>query len=128
MIFYMRIFSIIIFSLFAFSSFAGQKVIEKGIMEVTDDKTGDVTYKILWRAPDGGDRFWIPAAPLGSADAYSGSYAIDVPGLEPLPAITIGDFTATEEGMKRAARAIADMNRPANTSSDGDSGGGGGNC
>ena len=121
----MKYFLIIIFSFIAFSSFAGQKVIEKGVMEVTDDKTGDVTYKLLWRAPDGGDRFWISAAPIGSDDAYSGNYVIGVPGLDPLAAIIIGDFAATEEGMKRAARAIADMNRPANTSSDGDSGGGG---
>ena len=127
----MKNFLIVIFSFIAFSSFAGQKIIEKGIMEVTNDKTGDITYKILWRVPEGSDSFWISAVPVGSDDAYDGNYVIDVPGADPLPAIVIGDFAATEEGMKRAARAIADTYRAANKSSGGNSGGGeggGGGC
>ena len=113
---------------FAFSSFSGQKVIEKGIMEVTDDKTGEVKYKILWRVPDGKDSFWINAVHVGSSDAYSGDYPVDAPNAEPLPAITIGDYVATEEGMKRAVRAIADVYRAANKSSGGNNSSSGSSC
>ena len=107
--------------------FAGQKIIEKGIMEVTNDKTGEVTYKILWRVPDGKDSFWLDALPSDSSEVFSGEMQFTIPNMDPLPAITIGDFTATEEGMKRAIRAIEDLIRASNKQEkDGSSGGGGG--
>ena len=107
--------------------YAGQKVIEKGIMEVTNDKTGEVTYKILWRVPDGKDSFWLDALPSDSSEVFSGEMQFTIPNMDPLPAITIGDFTATEEGMKRAIRAIEDVIRASNKQDrDGSSGGGGG--
>jgi len=106
--------------------FAGQKNIEKGIMEVTNDKTGEVTYKILWRVPDGNDSYWLDALPSDSSEVFSGEMQFTIPNMDPLPAITIGDFTATEEGMKRAIRAIEDVIRASNKQEKGDSGGGGG--
>ena len=107
--------------------FAGQKIIEKGIMEVTNDKTGEVTYKILWRVPDGKDSYWLDALPSDSSEVFSGEMQFTIPNMDPLPAITIGDFTATEEGMKRAIRAIEDVIRASNKQEkDGSSGGGGG--
>jgi len=107
--------------------FAGQKIIEKGIMEVTNDKTGEVTYKILWRVPDGKDSYWLDALPSDSSEVFSGEMQFTIPNMDPLPAITIGDFTATEEGMKRAIRAIEDLIRASNKQEkDGSSGGGGG--
>ena len=105
--------------------FAGQKVIEKGIMEVTNDKTGDVTYKILWRVPDGKDSYWLDARPSSSSEAFSGEMEFTIPNMDPLSAITIGDFTVTEDGMKRAIRAIEDVVNAANKSKGGSSGGGG---
>ena len=108
--------------------FAGQKIIEKGIMEVTNDKTGEVTYKILWRVPDGKDSYWLDALPSDSSEAFSGEMQFTIPNMDPLPAITIGEFTATEEGMKRAIRAIEDVIRASNKQEKGDSSGGGGGC
>jgi len=106
--------------------FAGQKIIEKGIMEVTDDKTGEVTYKILWRVPDGKDSYWLDARQSGSSEAFSGEMEFTIANMDPLPAITIGDFTATEDGMKRAIRAIEDVVRAASKPEGGSSSGGGG--
>ena len=106
--------------------FAGQKIIEKGIMEVTNDKTGDVTYKILWRVPDGKDSYWLDALPSDSSEAFSGEMQFTIPNMDPLPAITIGDFTVTEDGMKRAIRAIEDVVRAASKPEGGSSSGGGG--
>ena len=116
-----------LFILFIFLNplFAGQKVIEKGIMEVTNDKTGEITYKILWRVPEGKDSFWIDAVPSDSADAFSGAMNFTIPNMDPLSSISIGDFTATEDGMKRALRAIEDIYRASNKNS-GDSGSSGG--
>ncbi len=105
--------------------FAGQKIIEKGIMEVTNDKTGEITYKILWRVPEGKDSFWIDAVPSSSSDAFSGTMNFTIPNVDPLSAISIGDFTATESGMKRALRAIEDIYRASNKDS-GDKGSSGG--
>lgn len=104
---------------------AGQKIIEKGLMEVTNDKTGEVTYKILWRVPEGKDSYWIEAVPTGSAGAFSGEMSFTIPNMDPIAAITIGAYTATEEGMKRAVRAIEDVHRAANKQKGGSSGGGG---
>ena len=112
----------IFFVFFMFSSFAGQKIIEKGIMEITDDKSGKVSYKILWRVPDSKDSFWIKAAPVGSSDAFTGEYPVDVTGSEPLSAIILGDYAATEEGMARAARALGDIYRAENSHKGGGNG------
>ena len=134
----------IIISLFATSTFAltfsnsdpeTTKIIEKGLMEVTNDSTGEISYKILWRAPDSSDSFWIKAVKSGSDKAFSGQIDLIVPDSDPLEAIqqsySIGDFVATEEGMERAVRAIEDVYRSANSNSSGgsdSSGGGGGSC
>ena len=106
--------------------YAGQKVIEKGIMEVTNDKTGEVTYKILWRVPDGKDSYWLDARPSDSPEAFSGEMQFTLPDMDPLTAISIGDFTVTEDGMKRAIRAIEDVVRAASKPEGGSSSGGGG--
>jgi hypothetical protein len=111
-----------------------QKILEKGLMELTNDETGEVSYKILWKNPDGIDSFWLRAVTTDSADAFQGTLDnfLD-PNAEPLDAITqsysLGKFTVTEEGMERAVRAIND----AWISANGDQGGGsssegGGGC
>ena len=110
--------------------FAGQKIIEKGVMEVTNDSTGEVSYKILWRVPDSTDSFWLDAVLSDSSDAFSGEMNFNTLNNEPMPAISIGEFTVTEEGMKRAIRAIEDIALSANRMKGGNSsgGGGGGGC
>lgn len=119
---------LLILIMFLSPLFAGQKILEKGIMEVTNDKTGDITYKILWRVPDSKDSFWLDAVPSNSPDAFSGEMNFTLADMDPLLPISIGDFTATEDGMKRAVRAIEDVIRKANKQKGGDSGGGGGGC
>ena len=118
-------FYLIAFLIFLSPLFAGQKIIEKGLMELTNDKTGEVTYKILWRVPEGQDSYWLDAVPTDSPDAFSGEMQFTIPGIDPLSAISIGDFTATEDGMKRALRAIEDIYRASNKGS-GDNGSSGG--
>ena len=107
---------------------AGQKVIEKGVMEITNDKTGEVTYKVLWRVPEGKDSYWLDAVPNGSDEAFSGEMIFTIPNMDPMAAITIGAYSVTEEGMKRAVRAIEDVYRAANKQKGGSSSGGGGGC
>ena len=95
-----------------------QKIIEKGLMELTNDDTGEVSYKILWKSPEGADTFWLRAVPSDSADAFRGNAELLDPDADPLDSITqsyaIGDFTVTNEGMERATRAINDVWRSAN--------------
>ena len=138
-----RLILTITISLFATSTFAltfsnsgseTTKIIEKGLMEVTNDSTGEISYKILWRAPDSSDSFWIKAVKSGSDKAFSGQIDLIVPDSAPLEAIqqsySIGDFVATQEGMERAVRAIEDVYRAANSDSSGgsDSSGSSGSC
>ena len=113
------------FLIFLSPLFAGQKIIEKGLMELTNDKTGEVTYKILWRVPEGQDSYWLDAVPTDSPDAFSGEMQFTIPGIDPLSAISLGDFTATEDGMKRAIRAVEDVVRAANKPKGGNSSGSG---
>ena len=147
--FIMKIF-LIILTLFSFSlansltlksskSSETQKILEKGLMELTNEETGEVSYKILWKAPDGTDSFWLRAVPANSPDAFQGNIEelLD-PDAKPLEAISqsysSGNFTVTEEGMERAVRAVndvwisANVNQGGGNSSSGSGGGSGGAC
>lgn len=112
-----------------------QKILEKGLMELTNEETGEVSYKILWRSPEGTDTFWLKAVPTDSDAAFRGSLELLDPDVDPLDSITqsysLGDFTVTEEGMERAVRAINDIWISANVNQGGggsSDGGGGGAC
>lgn len=121
----------IIFSLlsllFIFNAFAGNKMIEKGVMQITDDKTGAVTYKIRWETPDGSESFWLDAVPSDSADAFAGSMEATTPDTDPVESISLGGYTVSQKGMERAVRAIEDIWRSANQHKGG-GGSSGGSC
>ncbi len=127
----------IIFSLFVTTSFSltlkssdsvseSTKMLEKGLMQVTNDSTGEVSYKILWTTPDGSDSFWIRAVKSGSDNAFTGEIDLIIPDSIPLESIkqsySIGDFVATEEGMDRAVRALEDVYRAENAHQGGGTG------
>tara|TARA_Y100001935_G_scaffold240636_1_gene229333 strand:- start:47 stop:481 length:435 start_codon:yes stop_codon:yes gene_type:complete len=127
----------IILSLFATSSFSltlkssdsvseTTKILEKGLMEVTNESSGEVSYKILWTTPDGSDTFWIRAVKSGSDKAFTGEVDLIIPDSAPLESIqqsySIGVFVATEEGMDRAVRAIEDVYRAENAHKGGGTG------
>ena len=119
----------IILSLFLFGPlYAGQKVIEKGVMEVTDDNSGSITYKILWSVPGGQDSFWLDAVPTDSNLAFSGEVQTVDPNMEMISAISHSNYTVTNEGMDRAVRAINDAYRKANPSAGGGNSSSGGSC
>lgn len=109
-----KLFLIIPFVLFIFNAFAGNKMLEKGLMQITDDKTGAVTYKIRWETPDGSESFWLDAVPSDSADAFVGSMEATTPDTDPLEAISLGGYTVSQKGMERAVRAVEDIWRSAN--------------
>ena len=140
----MKIIYSIFLCLFLSSSFAltlkssdsgseSTKILEKGLMEVTNDTTGEISYKILWKTPDGSESFWINAVKAGSDKAFSGEIELIVPDSEPLESIqqsfSAGDFVVTEEGMARAVRAIEDVYRAENSHTGGGTGSSsGGSC
>ena len=83
----------IILSLFATSSFSltlkssdsvseTTKILEKGLMEVTNESSGEVSYKILWTTPDGSDSYWIRAVKSGSDKAFTGEVDLIIPGIK----------------------------------------------
>lgn len=118
-----KILLILISSLIIFNAFAGNKMLEKGLMQITDDKTGAVTYKIRWETPDGSESFWLDAVPSDSADAFAGSMEATTPDTDPVESISLGGYTVSKKGMERAVRAVEDIWRAVNQPKVGGGGG-----